>query len=144
MAYELPQIVRSAERLLLEIEQAVSRWPRIHRYTHGALLRQQAMSVAQLTHRAWRDRRRQIDWIAELARAIDDLKLSLQLGKQIQAFASFAQFEMIARLAAETGRQCGGWLKQVHSKGQNTAEPRVPQQRTTILSSQVASGEAHP
>jgi hypothetical protein len=53
MSYALPPIVKAAERLLLEIEQAVRRFPRYHKYTHGTRLRDQAMAVTQLAHRAW-------------------------------------------------------------------------------------------
>lgn len=143
MSFQYPPIVKLAERLLLEIEQAVRRFPRYHKYAHGARLREQAMAVAQLSHRAWRDRKCQAQWTEKLAFAIDDLKLSLQLGKQIEAFSSFNQFEALARLASDLGRQCGGWRKQQHLKGQNGKEPRAPSQRAQILSSRAASPEAH-
>ncbi len=100
MSFELPPIVRLAERLLLEIELAVRAFPRYHKYAVGAELREQARNAARLTHRAWRDRARQAEWTGKLAFAIDDVKLTLQLGKQVQAFKSFRQFEAIARLAA--------------------------------------------
>lgn len=102
MSFELPPLVKCAERVMLEIEQAVRGFPRYHKYTHGTRLRDQAMDVAQLSHRAWRDRRRQTEWTAKLIFAIDDLKLSLQLGAQIRAFGSFGQFEALAFLAVET------------------------------------------
>jgi hypothetical protein len=137
MSYTLPPIVKAAERLLLEIEQAVRRFPRYHKYTHGTRLREQAMAIAQLTHRAWRDQAHRGMWTTKLVWAIDDLKLSLQLGKQIEAFVSFAQFEMLARLCAELGKQCGGWRKQQHRDSQNGAGDRR-QQRAEILSSQAA------
>lgn len=107
MSFELPPIVRLAERLLVDIEEAVRRFPRYHKYTHGSELRRQAMEVARLTHRAWRDRRRQAEWLNELVWAIDDLKLNLQLGQRIQAFSSFAQFEHLARLVRDLGKQAG-------------------------------------
>ena len=143
MGFQFPPIVKQAERLLLEIEQAVRRWPRYHKYAHGAKLRKQAMKVTRLAHRAWRDRPRQTEWTGRLAFAIDDLKLSMQLGKQIGAFISFDQFEMLARLASDLGKQCGGWRKQQHLRGQNGQEPRAPDQRAEILSSRAASLEAH-
>ena len=48
MAYGLPPIVKAAERVMGEIEIAVTRFPRAHRYTLGSDLRQQAMAVARL------------------------------------------------------------------------------------------------
>jgi hypothetical protein len=143
MGYTLPPIVKAAERLLLEIEQAVRRFPRYHKYTHGTRLREQAMAIAQLAHRAWRDQAHRGMWTTKLVWAVDDLKLSLQLGKQIEAFVSFAQFEMLARLCADLGKQCGGWRKQQHRNSQNAAEGQPSPQRAEILSSRAAS-EANP
>lgn len=40
MSFSLPPIVKAAERLLLEIELAVRRFPRYHKYTHGTHLRE--------------------------------------------------------------------------------------------------------
>jgi len=144
MAFDLPPIAKVAERLLLEIETAVRHFPRYHKYTFGSDLRRQAMNVARLTHRAWRDRKGQDQWISKLAFAIDDLKLSLQLGKQIEAFTSFRQFEMLARIAADLGRQCGGWLKQRQLNGQNGSTESTSTQRPKTLSARAASPEAIP
>lgn len=138
MSFSLPPIVKAAERLLLAIEQAVRRFPRYHKYTHGTRLREQAMAIARLTHRAWRDPAHRAMWTTKLIWAVDDLKLSLQLGKQIEAFVSFAQFEMLARLCSDLGKQCGGWRKQQHRNSQNAAKGPLSQQRAEILSSQAA------
>src|SRR5690348_18059963 len=59
-----------------------SRFPRAHRYTLGSELRQQAMAVARLAHKAWRDREIQAQRIQELSEAIDDLKLRMQRSEE--------------------------------------------------------------
>jgi hypothetical protein len=143
MNHALPPLVKQSERLLLEIEQAVKRFSRFHKYQHGARLRDQAMNVARLAHRAWRDQSQRSTWTTKLIWAVDDLKLSLQLGKQIEAFASFAQFEMLAKIASDLGRQVGGWRKQQHRSSQNAAA-EAPTQRAQVLSSGAASIEANP
>ena len=117
-------------------------FPRYHKYTLGSELRAQARQTVRYAHYAWRDPGRRGEWAAKLAAAIDDVKLSLQLGKQVQAFKSFRQFEAIARLADELGKQCGGWRKRIHSKGQNVRADERAAQRPQILSSQAASAEA--
>ncbi len=139
MSFVLPPIVKLAERVLVEIEQAVRRFARFHKYTFGSELRTQAMRVCRLAHRAWRDRARQAEWLTKLVWSIDDLKLSLQLGSRIQAFASFAQFEMLSRLIVDLGRQTGGWHKQHHPNGQNAYARDASSQRAKILSTQAAS-----
>jgi len=47
MTIATPPIVRLAERLLVDVELAVSKWPRAHRYLSGADLRRAAMRVAK-------------------------------------------------------------------------------------------------
>lgn len=143
MAQTIPQIVKSAERFMADIEIAAARFPRAHRYTLGSDLRHQAMEVTRLAHRAWRDRTAQLARLLELSEAIDDLKLRLQLASQVRAFVSFAQFEALARSLSDLGRQCGGWIKQRSAKGQN-AQPSAAAQRPPILSSRAASSEAVP
>nr|BBJ03773.1 hypothetical protein YBY_16210 [Marinobacter nauticus] len=135
---QLPEIAKKAERLLIDIEQAVRGFVRYHKYTLGTDLRTQAMAIVRLCHRAWRDRSRQLHWVSELIWAIDELKLSLQLGSQLKAFKNFSQFERLIRAAEEVGRSAGGWKRQLHRKGQNsgTAPGR---ERAQILSGQATS-----
>jgi hypothetical protein len=144
MSYELPPIVKLAERLMGDIEIAVTRFPRRHRYSVGARLSEQIFEVAMCAHGAWRDREHQAKHLEQLAMAIDRLKLRMQLAQQVHAFASFAQFEALARTAADLGRQCGGWQKKRISKRQNALQPEPAAQRPQILSSHAASTEAIP
>lgn len=126
------------------LEEATGRFARRHKYGVGADLRTQAMAVARLVQRAWRNRDRQVEHVRELATAVDDLKLSMQLADSVSAFRSGNEFESIARLVSELGRQCGGWLKSLQSNGLNVpGDPSV--QRASTLSARDASlAEAHP
>jgi hypothetical protein len=139
MSFSLPPIVRLAERLLADIEQAVRQFHRYHKYALGADLRAAARTVAKLAHRAWRDRARIGEWTGKLVWAIDDLKLELQTGQRIKAFRSFAQFEALARLCADLGRQAGGWHRQQCPNGQNRTAQPAPRERAEILSTRNAS-----
>lgn len=141
MNAELPPIARAANRVLLDVEKAVVRFPRRHKYQVGADLRTEAMAIARCAYRAWRERSRQLQRVHELAEAIDNLKLTMRIAKQLRAFGSFGEFEALAREVIDLGRQCGGWLKSLHAKGQNEPE-RAPGQRALILSSRGASMEA--
>jgi hypothetical protein len=140
MPVEAPPIVKLTERLLAEVELAVIRFPRFHRYASGADLRRDARAVASIAIRAWRDQHQRADRLVELVHAVDELKLSLQLSKRVEAFRSFAQFEALARLVSDLGRQCGGWQKK-HSKSQNRASD-PSSGRATTLSARGASREA--
>jgi hypothetical protein len=143
MSRELPPIAKHAMRVLVALEDATGRFPHRHKYRLGDDLRGQAMEVARAVRRAWQDREHQVERVRELDTAIDNLKLSMQLADEVHAFRSTAEFESIARLVSELGRQCGGWLKRLQSKGQNvTGADRA--QSALILSARTASCEAHP
>ena len=140
MSFVLPPIVKLAERMMADVETAVSRFPRAHRYDFGGDLRKQARRVLRIVNRAWRDKPRQVEWLGRLVWAVDDLKMELQIGQRLRAFTSLGQFESLARTAKELGKQAGGWNRQHHPQGQNAASPRQPQ-RSQILSTPAASNE---
>jgi hypothetical protein len=144
MTFQLPPIAKTAERLLLEIEQAVAGFPRRHRYTVGAELRQQAMGVTVLVHRAWRDRKQQLALIERVIWEVDSLKIRMQLCSRLRAFASLAQFEMLARIARELGKQAGGWYRQQKGKhptnGQSAQGRQAHAQSAENLSTRGTSG----
>jgi hypothetical protein len=106
-------IWRDANRLLVAIEQAVRRFPRYHKYTLGTDLRRQAMNVCRLILRAADKGEDQVARVARVVDAVDDLKLQVQLGKELKAFASFSEFQAIAELAVVVGKQSGGWRKRL-------------------------------
>lgn len=142
MTHEAPAIVKLSERVLVEIEQAVRGFARSHKYACGAELRAAARRVAKAANRAWREHSRRLELISRLVLSIDDLKLELQVSQRLHAFKSFAQFEAIARLVSALGRQCGGWQKEQHRKGQNSSTP-MSTERAQILSARDASQGAN-
>jgi hypothetical protein len=139
MTYSLPPIVKLAGRVLKEIELAVRQFSRYNKYTVGADLRAHAMQVCKTAQRAWRNRARQAQLVTQLVWDIDDLRTVLQLGSALKVFASFAQFEMLARLLSDLGKQAGGWHRQHHPKGQNAGAVSAPPQRAQTLSAPAAS-----
>jgi hypothetical protein len=138
MTFSLPPVAKAAMRLACDIEEAVAAFPRKHRYSFGADLRLRAWNVVRTTNRAFRDAAHRGRWIEELQWTVDELKDTLILGKQLAIFASFNQFEDLARKAAEVGRQVGGWLQHQHPKGQD-GQARAPSQRAKTLSTRAAS-----
>ena len=104
MRPELPPIVKTAERMQLEVEEAVRAFPRFHKYASGHDLREAATKVLRLANRAWRDRGNQAHWVGELVWAQDELIFSLQLCKRLRAFRSFPEFEQLIRTAEDLRR----------------------------------------
>ena len=112
-------IWRDANRLLLEMEQSVKHFPRYHKYTLGSELRTQAMLICRLVGRAWRDKPNAQYWLEKLVPAVDDLKIQLQLAKELQVFRNFAEFERLVTLTMDVGKQSGGWLRRLQVSSQS-------------------------
>jgi len=112
----LPPVYRDIKRLLVQVEEAVRRFPRYHKYTLGTDLRGQAMKLLRLVHKALRDKVHQLKHVQSLLWALDDFRLTLQLAKELAVFKSFAQFEALALLTGNIGKQCGGWYKALQGR----------------------------
>jgi hypothetical protein len=139
-----PPILKEARELQRKVQLAVMRMPRAHKYDVGAELRHDARAVIRSALLAWRDREHQLERVRAVSIAMDDFKVTMQLAQDVRAFASFGQFEDLARTASSLGRQVGGWLKQLHQKGQNQPADALAG-RAEALSSRAASfQEAHP
>ena len=136
----VPCLVLS-RRLMKEVQLASDRFARNNKYTYGAEVRSLTMKVWTLCSRAYMNRAQRGDLISQAAIALADLKPTLQLGADINAF-SIKKYEELWRLADDLGKQIGGWSKR-HPIGQNPAVQRTaPPERASILSTPAASAEA--
>ncbi|MDO8947225.1 MAG: four helix bundle protein [Desulfocapsaceae bacterium] len=107
-------IWRDCNRLLLEIEQSVRGFPRYHKYTVGADMRRQAMVICRLLVRALdAERDKKLYQVRQMRLAIDDLKVMIQLAKEIKAFMNFQQFQVVSELVVTIGKQGGAWCRQL-------------------------------
>ncbi|MBN4937303.1 four helix bundle protein [Stenotrophomonas maltophilia] len=145
--FQPPPIIKAAERMAVEIENAVRKFPRYHRYHRyqiGSDLRARAQQVFINANNAWRERAEQARWVAVLVRDIDALKRLLQIGKGVGAFASFRQFEMLIRLAEELGMQAGGWRRRLREVSHaQSAQANGVAQRGKKLSTRTALAGAN-
>jgi hypothetical protein len=115
-----PAIWADAMHLATEIEVAVRGFPRYHKYTLRTDLRHQAALVCRRVAQAARFPDQRLESLHALVLAVEDLKISIQLAKEVQAFASFAQFQRVVELAVLVGKQSGGWWKQARSAAPRT------------------------
>lgn len=122
-----PAIWADAMQLAIEIETAVRGFPRYHKYTLGSDLRRQAAVVCRRVAQAARFPERRMAALEALVMAVEDLKITLQLAKEVKAFANFAQFQRVVELAVQVGKQSGGWWKQARSAAPRTAGPPAGQ-----------------
>ncbi len=98
--------------MLVWVEEAVRRFARYHKYTVGSQLRTQALAVCRLVLRAQAaDPSTRTAVVTELHLAAEELKLLLQLGKEVHAFRSWAEFEQGVELALSIARQAAGWRR---------------------------------
>jgi hypothetical protein len=139
MSHNLPPIVKCAEHVLSEVEKAFATMKRKYRYPFGNDLRQAAYGVVKAALLAWHDRANIARQIERLDWAVRGLKVRLQVACNIRAFASFAQFEALARLVHDLGRQVGGWKRQHHPQSQNGGRVSPGHQRAMTLSARTAS-----
>jgi hypothetical protein len=135
---ELPDIAKLAARVVAAIEDAVTRFPRKFRYSAGNDLRAAARNVVRCAQAAWYARQNKAKLVFELSRAVDDLKIEINIADLVKAWGSTAELEAVGRLVRDLGQQVGGWQRNLHSTGQNAAAARQPQ-RAQILSSRDAS-----
>ena len=75
------------------------------------------MNICRLVARAAQSRAgdERARLLEQLVWQVEDVKMSLQLGKDLEVFASFAQFQRLAEQAVAMGRQSGGWWKRARS-----------------------------
>ena len=107
-------IWRDANRLLLEIEQAVRGFPRYHKYAVGTDMRRQAMVVCRMLVRALdAEGEKRLYQVRQMRLAVDDLKVMIQLAKEIKAFQNFRQFQVVSELVVAIGKQGGAWCRQL-------------------------------
>jgi hypothetical protein len=129
MSFNLPPIIKLAERVRVLVENAVASWRRDHRHAHGEVLRQQAREAVKAAHYAWIDRAGRTARLQTLSDAIDELKMDLRLAQHIKLYRCFGQFEEVYRAARELGQQCGAMSKaqtrHQHSRGQSAAASRA-------------------
>ncbi len=114
-AHRKPAIWTDALQLATAIERAVRDFPRYHKYGLGSDLRRQAAHICRLVAQAARFPERRVLTLERLVMAIEDLKISIQLAKEVHAFTGFAPFQQVVELAVLVGKQSGGWWKQARS-----------------------------
>lgn len=104
-------IWRDASRLLAEKEQVGRTFARYHKSSIDTRLRAKAMRLCLSIYWAISRKHSGIKLVQQVTELVDDMKLQIQLTRELNAFANFAQFQRVAELAVSLGRQAGGWLK---------------------------------
>lgn len=121
--YEALPIYKAATDLVVVLDRVVRGFSRYHKYTLGSRLRDAAIEVTLMIARANR-REDRAALLPELCGLVEELKLLVNLGKEVQAFASFSPFAQVMEQVVGVARQAEGWRKSVAR--QIGPEPKRP------------------
>jgi len=121
--YEGLPIYKAAVEVAVTLDGVVRRFGRHHKYALGLELRRQSIEIVQLVAAAnRRDGRAAAQ--ERLCKCAENLKILVNLGKELQAFASFAQFAQVASQVVDLARQAEAWRR--HSLGAGPERTAAP------------------
>ena len=109
MRYDNLPIYRSALNLCVYIETIVKGFDKYHKYTIGEDLRTYSKELMFMIHRANISQEKK-EKLENLTYKCEDLKMLIQLGKELKAFKSFKQFEISSKHTVDVCRQSQAWL----------------------------------
>ena len=108
-------IFKSAMDLTVYIEQIVRGFEKYHKYTIGVDLRDRSKSILFLINRANFSEDR-VKALTHLRDVCEEMKMLVQLTKELKAFSSFKQFEYSSMLTVGICKQAQSWLRYYKNK----------------------------
>jgi len=102
-------IFKSALDLAVYMEKIVKGFEKYNKYTIGVDLRQKSKNILYLINRANLSKDKK-EAITNLRDGCEDMKMLIQLSKELKAFQSFKQFEQSSMLVVSVCKQAQGWL----------------------------------
>ena len=103
-------VYRDATRLLVETEQAVSTFPRYHKYTLDSEMRRTAYHYLLAVTTGMNDVEMRHHAAKKAHHQSKALRIQVQLAKSMTSM-SFTIFERLAVLAVDVSKQCKYWQK---------------------------------
>ena len=110
MQYRHLPIYKSALELAVYIEKIVRGFERYHKYTMGVELRRQSKEVLFGISRANLAKER-VEAIIDLRDSCEEMKLLIQISKELKVFKNFKQFEYSSLLIVAVCKQAQAWLR---------------------------------
>jgi len=108
--YEHLPIYKRAMDLAFYLETVVRGFSRYHKYTIGSELRELSRDIVRRIIAA-NSRDDKLDHLGGLRDAVEQMKVTIMICKEVKAFRSFKSFQHAAESAVDIGRQAEGWLK---------------------------------
>ncbi len=119
--YEHLPIYKKAFDFTVYVENIVRNFSRYHKYTLGTELREQARGIVALIVRA-NNTRDKLPVLYQLRDALEQVKLTLRLCKEVKAFHNFNSFQVALNLVIDISRQTEGWIKHNLSDGEGQSQ----------------------
>ena len=113
--YEHLPIYKAAFDLLVYFEKIVKNFSRYNKYTHGKALRELAREILMLIVRA-NNAYNKRPVLEEVRIKLEELKVTVRVCKEIQAFPNFNSFETAINLAVQIAKQNEGWMRSLSGK----------------------------
>jgi len=102
-------IYKSALELAVYVEQMVRSFEKYHKYTMGVDLRQKSKDLLFCVN-AVNLSDDKVVVLRKLRNVCEEMKVLLQLSKELKAYTSFKQFEYSSLLAVSVCKQAQAWL----------------------------------
>ncbi len=109
MGNEALPIYKSALNLAIYMEQIVRGFEKYHKYTMGVELREKSKTLLFAINRANLSEDK-VKTLTHLRDSCEDMKMLIQLSKELKAFKNFGQFEHSSLLAVAVCKQAQAWL----------------------------------
>jgi len=113
--YEHLPIYKAAFDLLVYFEKIVKNFSRYNKYTHGKALREIAREILLLIVRANNTYNKR-PVLEEVRIKLEELKVTVRVCKEVQAFPNFNSFETAINLVVEIAKQNEGWMRSLSGK----------------------------
>lgn len=102
-------IYKSALNLAVYMEQIVRGFEKYHKYTMGVELREKSKTLLFAINRVNMSDDK-VKALTTLRDACEDMKVLIQIAKELQSFKNFKQFEHSSLLAVTVCKQAQAWL----------------------------------
>ena len=113
--YEHLPIYKASFDLLVYFEKIVKNFSRYNKYTHGTALREISRDILMLIVRANNTYNKR-PVLEEVRIKLEELKVTVRVCKEIQAFPNFNSFETAINMVVEIAKQNEGWMRSLSGK----------------------------
>lgn len=114
--YENLRVYKKSLELVMYLENIVRGFDRYHKYTIGSEMRNLARTILVLVAKANTRVCRQ-KCLEEALDKVEELRILVNVAREIKAFRQFKSFEFVTRLIVDISKQCEGWSRSQNAVG---------------------------